>query len=111
MKALLVGLALLGAGQALAQRPVPGLPSSNAVVTSCWTEPRYFETLRYGLIDYCRRHLRFQAGKLDCFYFVDEVCWVFLPDTREHVQTRSGGNGIAFPCPPRPEPPVCPRLR
>lgn len=97
----------------LSQRPqvgIPALPTPAPVPTSCWTQPRYFESLKYGVFDYCRGHLRYQRGALDCYYFAEEVCWVFLPGNDEWTQTHSVGPSTRFPCPDAPEPPVCPRL-
>jgi hypothetical protein len=84
----------------------PGLP----VLGSCWPEARLFDSLKYGTVNYCRGHLRYEPDAVDCFYFADQVCWVLLPATGEWIQTRSVGSPIAFPCPNAPEPPVCPRM-
>jgi hypothetical protein len=89
---------------------VPALPTPVPVPTSCWIQPRYFESLKTGVFEYCRGHLRYQPGKLDCYYFAEEVCWVFLPGNEEWTQTHNVGPSTRFPCPDGPEPPVCPRL-
>lgn len=100
-------------GEPLTQRPravIPALPTPAPVPTSCWTQTRYFESLKYGAFEYCRGHLRYQPGKLDCYYFAEEVCWVFLPGNEDWTQTHNVGPATRFPCPDGPEPPVCPRL-
>ena len=86
--------------------PLPGLP----VLGSCWPEERLFDSLKNGTVNYCRGHLRYEPGALDCYYFADQVCWVLLPGNGEWIRTRSVGSPILFPCPDPPEPPVCPRM-
>jgi hypothetical protein len=115
MRALLLVLAV--AGTALAQhRPIAPPPVAPGIVTpwvtsTCSIEPRWFQTLRDGPIDYCRKHLRFSPGTLDCVTFTDEVCWAVNQLTGEWTQLRNPGRETLFPCPDRPTPPVCPRLR
>mgnify|MGYP001163237185 CR=1 FL=1 len=84
--------------------------SQTPVVTSCWFDFRYFRNFTSGVVDYCRGHLRYTPGTLDCYQFTDQVCSVFLPQTFEWIETRHGGNASLFPCPDAPEPPVCPQL-
>lgn len=110
MLVVLVLAALPARAEPLVPPPLP-LPRPDAVVTSCWLEPRWFETLRSGPLDYCRKHLRFRPGKLDCYAFTDEICWAYVADSREWTQLRGGGSPQLFVCPEGPEPPVCPRLR
>ena len=81
------------------------------VATECWFEPHYFDSLRTGPIDYCRRNLRFRAGVLECLTFSDRVCTVWFPDRREWGETRSSSDERLVRCPAGPEPPTCPRLR
>jgi hypothetical protein len=89
--------------------PGPGLITP-WVTTSCSIEARWFDTLRNGPIDYCRKHLRFMPYKADCVAFTDEVCWAVNQFTGEWTQLRNPGRETLFLCPPSPEPPVCPRL-
>ena len=88
----------------------PVVPAQPPIPTSCWDQPRYFESLKYGVFEYCRAHLRYKPGALECYYFSEQVCWVFLPGDQEWTQTHNVGPATIFPCPGGPEPPVCPRL-
>lgn len=81
------------------------------VTTSCWVEHRWFETLRNGAVDYCKRSLRYRPGKIDCLMFSDEVCWALNQQTGEYEQFRTPGLEQLIQCPAGPEPPTCPRLR
>jgi len=81
------------------------------VTTSCWIERRWFETLRNGSVDYCKRSLRYRPGKIDCVMFSDEVCWALNQQTGDYQQFRTPGLENLIQCPPGPEPPTCPRLR
>ena len=89
---------------------IPVVPVQPPIPTSCWNQPRYFDSLKYGTFEYCRGHLRYEPGALDCYYFSEQVCWVFLPGDHQWTQTHSIGPATEFPCPDAPEPPVCPRL-
>jgi hypothetical protein len=97
--------------------PPPGAPlvgpafgTTGAVTTACWLDVRYFRDLKNGVVDYCRGHLGYRRGALDCYQFTDRVCSVFLPDTVEWIETRQNVTPLVFACPDAPEPPVCPRL-
>jgi hypothetical protein len=81
-----------------------------ALVLSCRADVRLFRSLRTGLVDYCRGHLRYAPGTLDCYQFLDEVCTVLLPGSPTFTETRREGTPSIFPCPLAPEPPVCPRM-
>jgi hypothetical protein len=104
---------LLTAAVAVAQRPPPHvvLPGTAWVTTSCWVEPRWFETLRYGPVDYCKRSLRYRPGKIDCLAYTNEVCWAVNQVTGDWQQLRGSGLPTLFACPEGPEPPTCPRMR
>jgi hypothetical protein len=103
---------LLAGGLAWAERPVPRAPLvAPFVTTSCWVEPRWFESLRSGPVDYCKRSLRYRPGRLDCLAFTDEVCWVLNRDTGDYQKLRNTGRESLIICPEGPEPPTCPRLR
>ena len=90
----------------------PGVPTNPnlPITTSCWIEARPFESLRFGVFDYCRGHLGYKPGALDCLRIFDQVCWVFLPPQQERTQTRTVNLKSLIECPDGPEPPVCPRL-
>jgi hypothetical protein len=108
--AMVVGIATA----ALAQpRPgvVPGPVVGPWVTSSCWLERRWFETLRSGPVDFCKRSLRFRPGHVDCVVFSDEVCWVVNTQTGEWQLLRTPRLDSLIPCPEGPEPPTCPRLR
>lgn len=83
---------------------------SSAVVTSCWLDSRYFQSFTSGVVDYCRGHIGYQPGRVDCYRFTDEVCSVFLPASHQWIETRHQGPSAIFPCPDAAEPPMCPRL-
>ena len=113
--AMLVLVAALG-GIAFAQPRPQIVPPGGGLVTpwvttSCWVEPRWFDSLRSGPVDYCKRSLRYRPGRIDCLAFTDEVCWAFNRDTGDWQQLRNAGREILFQCPEGPEPPTCPRLR
>jgi hypothetical protein len=97
--------------QAGARPAPPAIVEPAWITTSCWVEPRWFETLRNGPVDYCKRSLRFRPGQIDCLAFTDEVCWAINRLTGESTQFRNNGRETLFPCPSGPEPPTCPRLR
>jgi hypothetical protein len=113
MRAVTIALsALIAGGVAGAERIVPGAPLVAPWVTmSCWVEPRWFESLRSGPVDYCKRSLRYRPGRIDCLAFTDEVCWVFNRETGDYQQLRNSGRESLIVCPEGPEPPTCPRLR
>ena len=104
--------ALVASGVAWAERLVPRAPLvAPWVKTSCWIEPRWFESLRSGPVDYCKKSLRYRPGRLDCLAFTDEVCWAFNRVTGDYQQLRNVGRESLIICPEAPEPPTCPRLR
>jgi hypothetical protein len=106
LAAAVVFFAAAAVAQQRPQLVVPG----GWVTTSCWIEPRWFDTLRYGPVDYCKKSLRYRPGKLDCLAFTDQVCWALNQATGEYQQLRSNGNETLFICPAGPEPPTCPRM-
>jgi hypothetical protein len=109
----LVALVVAVAGAAAAAPPPPVAPVAPLtpwVTTSCWVEPRWFETLRNGPVDFCKRSLRFRPGQIDCLAFTDEICWAFRSDTGEWTQLRNPGRENLIVCPDAPEPPTCPRM-
>jgi len=108
---LLVLLAGVGAFAFAQARPGIVPPGGSWVTTSCWVEHRWFETLRSGPVDYCKRSLRYRPGKIDCVAFTDEICWAVNQVTGEWQQLRNAGRQTLIQCPEGPEPPTCPRLR
>jgi hypothetical protein len=80
------------------------------IVTACWLDTRLFESLKTGPMTYCRGHLAYSPGRLDCYQFTDQVCSVVLPSSATVTQTRQPVAPALFPCPDAPPPPVCPRL-
>ena len=109
--AILVCLAVVAGGAAAA--PVaPTAPLLGPWVrTSCWVDHRWFETLRNGPVDYCKRSLRYRPGRIDCIAYTDEICWAVNQVTGEYQQLRTEGLQSLIVCPDGPEPPTCPRLR
>lgn len=114
-----VGLLVRAAGGAtplvpparpLATAPVFPLITPLPVVTGCRIEPRLFHSLKTGWVDYCRGHLGYAPGALDCYNFTDQICTVFLPATQRWTESRQESLPVVFPCPDAPEPPSCPRL-
>jgi len=99
-------LVLAAAGRAWAQ-PYPGFP---VPALECHDDVRLFPRLAGGNFDYCRSHLRYVPGALDCYQIVDRVCLVWLPGSSEWTEARSTREHIPIPCPEGPEPPVCRRL-
>ena len=108
--ALLAAVVALGTAVAFAQpRPQVVVPGG-WVTTSCWIQPRWFESLRSGPVDYCKKSLRYRPGRLDCLTFTDQVCWALNQVTGEYQQLRSDGIETLIICPTGPEPPTCPRM-
>ena len=104
LPALLLTAAPARAGGPPTPVEVPG------IVTGCTDDVRLYRTLASGTMDFCRGHLRYVPGALDCYRVVDRVCSVFLPATSEWTDTRFPEVRIPFTCPEGPEPPVCRRL-
>ena len=94
------------AGRALAGTVDP----FTGITSNCRQDVRLFRSLRNGVVYYCRGHLAYEPGALDCFQFVDQVCTVVFPATAELTESRQSGAPFIFPCPEAPEPPVCPRF-
>src|SRR2546422_3512032 len=107
--ALLV--ASVAGGRAAAQGELGGpLTPFPPVVLECWSDVRLFQSLSAGTVDYCRTHLRYVPGAIDCYQLFDRVCSVYLPATGEWTELRQPRSRVPFPCPAGPEPPVCRRL-
>ena len=110
---LLATLAVVHAGPVVVPRHVPvpvPVPDASAVVTDCRENVRLFDSLAAGTFDYCRGHLRYAPGALDCYRLIDRVCLVYLPASGEFTDTHSPQTRYPFPCPDGPAPPVCRRL-
>jgi hypothetical protein len=81
-----------------------------APALACWDDVRLFPSLSSGNFDYCRSHLRYVPGALECFQVVDRVCLVWVPGSTDWTEARSTRARVSLPCPDGPEPPVCRRL-
>jgi len=107
-------LLLVGGARAGDRSPVIVVPGGPVIVqpppASCWQQPRYFETLRSGVVDYCRRNLAWHPGRLECYWIAERVCDVYDTNALEWVRTAQLLDPVLFPCPPGDPPPVCPRL-
>ena len=77
-------------------------------VTNCWTEARTFSSLRTGDVDFCKKHMKYVPGALDCYTFETQVCEMFQPATRQWTQNRQPLPPRVFECPEEIEPPLCP---
>ena len=99
---------LLGEGARAHQ--LPGVLPGVGFLTECREDVQLFQSLTSGTVDYCRGHLRYAPGALDCYRVIDLVCSVFLPATSEWTNTYTPRERIPFPCPEAPPPPVCRRL-
>ncbi len=86
------------------------LPGLSVPALECWDDVRLFPSLSAGNFDYCRAHLRYVRGALDCWQIVDRVCLVWLPGSAEWTEARSTRTRVPLACPDGPEPPVCRRL-
>jgi hypothetical protein len=107
--------ALAAGGIAWAQLPPRVVPPRTTIVTpwvttSCWIEHRWFDTLRNGPMDYCKRSLSYQPGRIDCVIFTEETCWALNQQTGEWQLLRTPGLSTLIVCPEGPEPPTCPRM-
>jgi len=108
-----VRLVVLAAALVLARaapvrsQPYPVLPIP---ALECWDDVRLFPRLAGGNFDYCRAHLRYVPGALDCYQILDRVCLVWLPGSGEWTEARSTRARLPLRCPDGPEPPVCRRL-
>jgi hypothetical protein len=78
------------------------------VVTNCWTEARTFSSLKTGDADFCKKHIKYAPGALDCYTFETQVCEVYQPATRQLTQDRRPLSPRVIECPDEPEPPLCP---
>jgi hypothetical protein len=102
---------------AASAQPLPTpLPPPGAVYpplvnppTWCWIELRLFDTLKHGPFEFCRKHLRYRPGALECYRIVDRVCAVQQADGQV-IDGRTPVTSEVFRCPQGPEPPVCRRL-
>ena len=109
MIAGLAAVLMTGPARALdPQKPAP--PQSRSLIAPtpgyCWIDTRLFYTLRYGPVAFCRRHLRYRPGALECYTFTDQVCATLDP-VNGWVNSRSPIDSQVFPCPAGIEPPVC----
>lgn len=105
-------LSLVAGDKSRAQNLPPHVPQPPAfqgpVVTDCWTEAQYFSSLRTGELDYCRGHMKYVPGALDCYAFETKVCEIFDPLTGQWQQVRQPVPPRVFECPDEAKPPMCP---
>lgn len=104
---LLSSLLGMSRAQAVHAQPRFNRPAPQAKI-SCQTETRQFDT-REGPVDYCRGHLRYEPGALDCYTLAQQVCLVLEPLSQSWREQREELRSEAFPCPEGPKPPICPR--
>jgi len=88
----------------------PAIGPLSPVVLECWSDVRLFDSFSAGTVDYCRGHLRYVPGAVDCYQLFDRVCSVYLPATGEWTELRQPRTRVPLACPAGPEPPVCRRL-
>jgi hypothetical protein len=100
-------LAMLIDGQGRTQT-FPDRERQTPFITNCWIEAQTFSSLRTGAVDYCKKHMRYAPGTLDCYTFETQVCEMFQPATRDWTQDRRPLSPRVFECPDEPEPPLCP---
>ena len=105
--ALLAALLVFAGATAMRAQPYPTFP---VPALECHDDVRLFPRLAGGNFDYCRSHLRYVPGALDCYQVVDRVCLVWLPGSSEWTEARSTREHLPIRCPEGPEPPVCRRL-
>ena len=105
--ALLVAALLLAGTATVRAQPYPAFP---VPALECRDDVRLFQTLAGGNFDYCRSHLRYVPGALDCYQIVDRVCLVWLPGSADWTEARSTRARLPIRCPEGAEPPVCRRL-
>jgi hypothetical protein len=97
-----------GRAQTFPGRELQAPMSQEPFVTNCWTEARTFYSLKTGGVDFCRKHMKYAPGALDCYTFEIQVCEVFQPATRQWTQNRQFLPPRVFECPEDIEPPLCP---
>lgn len=107
-----VGLGLGWTGEARGQLSEQDL-AALGVPFVCEREVAIFESLRYGEFDFCRQHLRYVPGSLDCLRILVPTCnvsssvqptWAIRsPEDRVRA-----GHAERIVCPPGPPPPTCP---
>ena len=78
------------------------------IVTNCWTETQTFSSLKTGEVDFCKKHIKYAPGALDCYTFEVQVCDIFQPTNQQWTQNRRPLPPRVFECPEEPEPPLCP---
>lgn len=91
-------------------------------LTGAWIDPLFycpgelavFSSLKHGSFDYCRQHLRYAPGSLDCLQIIIPTCNLsfLLRQPGLAIQSEEdrvrGGHGERIVCPEGPPPPMCP---
>lgn len=75
---------------------------------NCWTETQPFSSLRTGAVNFCKKHMKYAPGALDCSTFETEICEIFQPTTQQWTQNRRPLRPRVIECPEEIEPPLCP---
>ena len=83
----------------------------DTIVTSCWMDRRWFWSFTSGNVDFCRGHLDYVPGALDCYSYNQEICSLYTQTTGEWSESVRTLPPALFACPDDVEPPVCPRMR
>ena len=82
---------------------------SEAYYPLCDEEVEIFNSLKYGDFDFCRLHLRYKPGAIDCLRIVVTTCNAIEPDGQQRrLRQESDGQAQRIVCPPGPPPPSCP---
>jgi hypothetical protein len=103
------GLAAALAAVALSASATAAPASFPSLYPFCTEQVQVFSSLRHGEFDYCRLHLRYVPGSIDCLRIVATACNAWVPEGQATV-LRQGLDGRAerIVCPPGPPPPSCP---
>jgi hypothetical protein len=102
----------MGSGVAVASEE-PSLDPFGLDAYLCDEEVFVFRSLRYGDFDYCRLHLRYHPGKVDCLRILAPTCNVLQPGKPHRTflgpeDFLLAGQAERIVCPPGPPPPSCP---
>ena len=109
--ALFIGVLIADRAEAVDIFPQPRTHNNFAdrpIITGCWIEEHYFDSFTGGPVPYCRGHLKYTPGALDCYYATEQVCSVFWPAQNQWTQSRNLLPPTLIECPDAPKPPFCP---
>ena len=105
---LVLCLTAQGRTQTFSGRGLQAPMGQEPVVTNCRIEARTFSSLKTGEVDFCRRHMKYAPGAVDCYRFEAQVCDVFQPTTQQWTENRQVLPPSVLECPEEIEPPLCP---